>query len=239
MKTYLLNIPKEIRNYSLKLDVQTLLCCKTWEVFNDEGFKQVFIFQNDNTLLISTNGNVINSTWRFIPTNKTIIITVDGQTTMLHPAFIDETIFALQKDGTEEFLFMIDENRRDVLPSRTIKELGAYFQRCLEQSPTYIEKQNRLKRECYKTEVEKILSDHQEEYDCLLKKKKKRLSMQLVLASLLLLLLIIITIIKGPTIFLIFALIAVFFWFLFVGVFLSDANTNAKSAIIDKYLSKK
>lgn len=49
MKTDLLNLPDELKKISQNLDVKAFLCSKTWEVFNDEGKKQVLIFQKDNT----------------------------------------------------------------------------------------------------------------------------------------------------------------------------------------------
>lgn len=178
MKTYLLNIPNELKKYSQKLDVQSFLCSKTWEVFNDEGKRQVLIFQSDNTLLISTNGDVIKSTWQFIPNNKTFIITVDGHTTMLRPAFMNNTIMALQKDGTQECLFMIDENIGDVLPTRSLTALDDYLQKCLEEfrksDPNYLEEQRKLKQKRREEEIENLVRAHQREIDALADKKRAR-----------------------------------------------------------------
>lgn len=127
MKTFLLSIPQRLRLKSQELDVQAALCDKSWTVFNDEGVKQLFIFLPDGTLLITTNGIVYNSTWKYISANQSIVITSDEKSVMFHPAFLDDVVFALQQDGESSCLFMIDErNRMSFLP-RSLAELNAYF----------------------------------------------------------------------------------------------------------------
>ena len=66
MKTFLLNIPQRLKQIDQDLDVSAELCNKPWTVFNDEGIKQLFIFQPDGTLFITTNGLVSNSSWKYI-----------------------------------------------------------------------------------------------------------------------------------------------------------------------------
>lgn len=127
MKTFLLNIPNRLKLKDQELDAQAALCDKPWTVFNDEGIKQLFIFQPDGTLLITTNGVVSNSSWKYIPANKSIIITTEKKSLMFHPAFLDDVIFALQQDGEGSSLFMIDENNKQSFLPNTLTELGAYF----------------------------------------------------------------------------------------------------------------
>ena len=55
MKTFLLNIPNDIKNWNNSLDAKALLCSQSWNVFNDEGVKEVYIFKNDGTLIASHN----------------------------------------------------------------------------------------------------------------------------------------------------------------------------------------
>jgi len=175
MKTYLLNIPKELKKFSQELDVKALLCNKTWEVLNDEGNKQVFIFQNDGKLLISTNGDVTNSTWQFITANNSIVITALDQTTMLHPAFIDGVIFAMQKDGTQECLFLIDEQNKDICPNRTLTELNLYFyqevSKILEIEARQLEQQQREQERKKREEEQKKREEEQKKRE---EERKKR-----------------------------------------------------------------
>lgn len=127
MKTFLLNIPQRLKLKSQELDVQTVLCNKAWSVFNDEGGKQLFIFQPDGTLYITTNGSVSNGTWKYIPANQSIIISSEGKSVMFHPTFLDDVIFALEMDGNSTCLFMIDENNQQSFSPQTLTELGLYF----------------------------------------------------------------------------------------------------------------
>lgn len=127
MKTFLISIPQRLKLKSNELDAQATLCNKAWTIFNDEGVKQLFIFRSNGSLLVSTNGVVTNSTWEYIPANNSIILTTEGRSIMFHPAFIDDVVFALQQDGVESALFMIDENNKQFFFPETLSELAGYF----------------------------------------------------------------------------------------------------------------
>ena len=117
MKTYLLDILSRYNRFSENLDVKTVLCNKSWWIFNDSGDKELYIFQENGSLIASVNGNVINATWQYIAANKSLVISFKEQSYMLHPSFIDNIIFALQQDGTERFLFMINEEQKQLFLS--------------------------------------------------------------------------------------------------------------------------
>lgn len=238
MKTYLLNIPNELKRISQELDVKAVLCNKTWEALNNEGNKQVFIFQNQNKLLISTNGNVTNSTWEFISANNSIVITAEGQTTMLRPAFIDGVIFAMQKDGTQECLFLIDEHNKSICPNRTLTELSSYFQRKLEKlekKPKDIAEQ----QEEEKKRLERIAEEHQDEIKALIEKRKKRYVFLISFASTLFLISVILSFvyIEDALLFPVFISI-VFIVGLVVLLFIaasSGIKDDAKDEVVSKY----
>lgn len=160
MKTFLLNIPNRLKLKDQELDAQAALCDKPWTVFNDEGIKQLFIFQPDGTLLITTNGVVSNSSWKYIPANKSIIITTENKSVMFHPAFLDDVVFALQQDGEGSSLFMIDENNKQSFLPNTLTELGAYFsdkERRLVEAEQQRAEAERLRIEAIKKEEERQL----------------------------------------------------------------------------------
>lgn len=127
MKTYLLDILNRYNRISETLDVKTILCNKSWWIFNDSGDKELYIFQENGSLIASVNGNVINATWQYISANKSLVISFKEQSYMLHPSFVDSIIFALQQDGTERFLFMINEEQCNSFYPKSLKELNAYF----------------------------------------------------------------------------------------------------------------
>lgn len=153
MKTFLLSIPKRLKLKDQEIDAQAALCDKPWTVFNDEGVKQLFIFQPDGTLLITTNGIVSNSTWKYISANRSIIITSENKSVMFHPAFLDDVVFALQQDGEGSSLFMIDENNTLSFSPRTLTELGVYF-RDKEQQLIVAEQQKSEKERLEKEQKE-------------------------------------------------------------------------------------
>lgn len=133
MKAYLLDTFKRFKRYSDTLDVKTNLCNKTWLVFNDEGEREVFIFNEDGTMIISCNSLVTNSSWKYIPSNNSIVITTPKQAYMLHPAFINGIVFALQLDGVEQYSFLITEQNAQHFEPKTLTQLLDYFSTLEEQ----------------------------------------------------------------------------------------------------------
>lgn len=53
MKAYLLDIPNKYNRFSKNLDVKAILCNKSWLVFNDSGDKELYIFQENGSLITS------------------------------------------------------------------------------------------------------------------------------------------------------------------------------------------
>ncbi len=127
MKTYLFNAINKYKKFSETLEVKKAICDKAWWIFNDSGEKELYIFQEDGTLYITLSGKVSNGTWQYITANKSIIISANNQSYMVHAAFMDDCIFALQVDGTEEYAFLIDEqNQQNFLP-KTYSDVINYF----------------------------------------------------------------------------------------------------------------
>lgn len=128
MKTFLLNIPNEIRNWSNTLDAKSVLCNQSWNVFNDEGVKEVYVFQKDGTLIASHNGKVTRAKWEYIPQNTSLIIENSGADTfMLRPAYYDKKVLALQVDGTDNYALMVDEKFLDKLKLDSFETVRLYI----------------------------------------------------------------------------------------------------------------
>ena len=182
MKTYLLDILNKYSRFSEKLDVKTILCNKVWLIFNDEGKKELFIFQEDGSLIASVNGNVTYANWQYIPANKSVIISYDKERFMLHPAFIDNIIFALQQDGTERFAFMIEEKQSQCFNPKTLKELNAYFEG-IRQKEIEAKEQARLKQierqrveEEQRIQQERIREEQERQAEIARRKEEQRLA---------------------------------------------------------------
>lgn len=127
MKTFLLDIADRFRRFDEQLDVKALLCNKSWQVFNDSGAKEIYIFQEDGSLIISLNGKVSRATWQYIPANRSLIINSDNESYMLRPFFQDENLFTLQLDGTREYSFLLNEAQRASFPVHTLSDLKSYL----------------------------------------------------------------------------------------------------------------
>lgn len=127
MKTFLFDTFNRYKRYSENLDVKTTLCNKTWCVFNNSGEKEVCIFEEDGGLIVSINGSVTNAKWKYIPANKSLIISSDKKNGMYQPAFIDNVIFSLQLDGTNNYAFLIDEANKDNFQPKTLIDIENYF----------------------------------------------------------------------------------------------------------------
>lgn len=128
MKTFLLDIADRFRRFDEQLDVKALLCNKSWQVFNDSGVKEIYIFQEDGSLIISFNGKVSRATWQYIPANRSLIINSDNESYMLRPFFQDENLFTLQLDGTQEYSFLINEAQRTSFPVESLSDLKFYLE---------------------------------------------------------------------------------------------------------------
>lgn len=126
MKTYIMSIPDTIIGIGEKLNITSMLCNKSWIVFNEEGVKTLYIFDKDGSLIISNNGLASNSHWKYIKANKTILIEDDGISFLLHPTFINEAIFILQQDGTQQYLFLIDEKKGEQLLLNSLSAINNY-----------------------------------------------------------------------------------------------------------------
>lgn len=128
MKTFLLDSFNRYKRFSEELNVKTILCNKSWLIFNDCGDKELYVFQENGSLIASVNGNVTNAKWQYIPANKSLVVSFREQSFMFHPSFINNVIFALQQDGTERFAFMINEEQSESFYPKSLKELNNYFE---------------------------------------------------------------------------------------------------------------
>lgn len=128
MKTYLLDTFNRYKRFSQNLDVKTILCSKSWYVFNDEGEKQLYIFQRDGSVLVTTNGIGSFFSWKYLSANNSILLYSNKDSfIMLRTAFIDDNILAFQLDGTNRYTFLIEENKLETFYPKTLAQLNMYF----------------------------------------------------------------------------------------------------------------
>lgn len=147
MKTYLFDTINRFKRFSKQLDVKTIICDKAWQVFNDSGEKELYIFNTDGTVLITLNGVVTHGTWQFIAANDSLIITAANQSYMVHPAFLDDCLFALQVDGTDQVAFLIDQKNSQSFAPQTYQQVIDYFAGKEKQEQLLIERKRKQEEE--------------------------------------------------------------------------------------------
>ena len=113
MQTYISDIIPKIQRFSQKLDNLTLLTNQHWVVIDEiDNSKNVYIFRQNNELLISQNGKVEKAKWEYLGNNSLLIDKKDNSYLFKH-GFFDENILALKIDNQNEYAFLINENRFD------------------------------------------------------------------------------------------------------------------------------
>lgn len=113
MKTFVSDIIPKIQKYSVKLDDLTLLTNQHWVAIDEiNKSKTVYIFRSSNELIISQNGKVQKAKWEYLGHNSLLIERIDNSYLFKH-GFFDMNILALKVDGTDEYAFLIRENRFD------------------------------------------------------------------------------------------------------------------------------
>jgi hypothetical protein len=113
MKTYISDVIPRIQKFSQRLDNTTLLKNQHWVVIDDiDNTKSVFIFRQNNELLISQNGKVEKAKWEYLGNNSLLIDLTDGSYLFKH-GFFDENILALKIDSKDEYAFLVNESKFD------------------------------------------------------------------------------------------------------------------------------
>jgi len=111
MKTYILDIIPQIKQFSKKLDIITVLTNQHWVVLDEiSKSKSVYIFRSNNELLISQNGKVNRARWEYLGHNS-LLIDIGNETYLFKHDFYDANILTLKVDGKNEYAVLINENK--------------------------------------------------------------------------------------------------------------------------------
>jgi hypothetical protein len=111
MRTYISDIIPRIQKFSQKLDNLTLLTNQHWVVIDDnDNTKNVYIFRQNNELLISKNGKVDKAKWEYLGHNS-LLIDLKDESYLFKHGFFDENILALKIDSKDEYAFLVNETK--------------------------------------------------------------------------------------------------------------------------------
>ena len=126
MKTFLLSAVKRLKSYSQKLDAKSILYDKSWEVFNENGDKELMIFRTNQELLISRNGIIQKGKWELLDIAN-IIIDVGEKSYLFNASYIEDNFLALKLDGTEEYMVMIEADMMNRFSLNSVKSIESYL----------------------------------------------------------------------------------------------------------------
>lgn len=127
MKYFLLNSIKRIKQFSQQLDAESVLSNKSWYVFSDTGEKIVFMFRSNAELLIVVNGKVNKGKWELLP-NKTLLIDMGSESYLYNSAFVENQLLALNLDGANDCLIMIEEGLKNELALNSVDKIDNYLE---------------------------------------------------------------------------------------------------------------
>lgn len=128
MKTFVLDSLNRYMKLSDKLDTQTFICNGSWWIYNDTKEKEIWVFQNKGRLLTAVNGIVQVKEWEYVTNNKTILVTQENSSYMFNIAFIDDKVFLLNLDGTQEYILMLNENEISNVKEITLNDITNYLE---------------------------------------------------------------------------------------------------------------
>ncbi|MCE2974085.1 MAG: hypothetical protein LW852_11605 [Sediminibacterium sp.] len=114
MRTYLADIIPKIQRFSKRLDYLTKLTNQHWVSLGDiENGKTVFMFRDNNKLLIGENGITVHrGTWEYMGNQSLLVETSNGGYLLKH-GFFDENVIALKLDSTNKYAFFVNEAKYD------------------------------------------------------------------------------------------------------------------------------
>lgn len=139
MKTFLLDALNKIRRFDESLDIKTVLCNKPWVAFDDDLSRHSYIFKEDGGLVITTQGKGRETTWEYLPANKTVKFKdADGVVELYHPTVFDGNLLVLNLDTTDEYAILLNENA--VFKPQKLEDIIVYLKQFDKKSegPYYI-----------------------------------------------------------------------------------------------------
>ncbi len=103
----------KLKKYSQQLDNFAILTEQPWLTNLDKQSERcVYIFRNNNNQLIkSTNGRVKIGEWDYLASMKSLLIELEGETTLYNQGFVDNSVMILRRDGTDEYQLFVNENK--------------------------------------------------------------------------------------------------------------------------------
>jgi len=111
MKAIIKHFISSLGRSSKSIEQKSLLIGKPWSLLDNDGAIQKLIFEPDNGLILSKNGQVTQGSWKYYPDAKLLFIDRGTDKILLKEQYIDDNIMLLKLDGTvDEFYALANEN---------------------------------------------------------------------------------------------------------------------------------
>lgn len=114
MKTFSIKIPKQVALTSQMEELPTILRSHSWKMFTGDDEHVILLFNENDRLLMSVNGEISFSSWEFIPQSKSVVIQKD-EALLFHPVYCSEIITVLQQECTSKCLILQNEAYPDIV----------------------------------------------------------------------------------------------------------------------------
>ena len=166
MRTYISDIIPKIQGFSQKLDNLTLLTNQHWVVIDEiENSKNVYIFRQNNELLISQNGKVEKAKWEYLGYNS-LLIDRKNESYLFKHGFFDENILALKIDSKNEYVFLVNETKYDkelnslknIIESLNRKYIDPQIKKKIQNTTGVVIENNTQKQICYIAPKHRIIN---------------------------------------------------------------------------------
>jgi len=114
MKYYLKDIFPKLKKYSASLDQSSFLVDKPWVVTNSPEKFEKLIFKSNGTLYLSSNGDVTEGKWEYLPEAQSLLIDYGDRKKLYRHQYLDEAVLALKLDGPQvnddDYFLLANEN---------------------------------------------------------------------------------------------------------------------------------
>ena len=157
VRTYITDKIPRIQKFSQKLDNLTLLTNQHWVVIDEiDNNKNVYIFRQNNELLISQNGKVEKAKWEYLG-NNSILIDRNSESYLFKHGFFDENILALKIDSKDEYVFLVNETKFEVELNSSYAVFDFLKKKYIDKNIT---KLNSLSIESEKLKILELMPNH-------------------------------------------------------------------------------
>lgn len=105
-------IELKLKSYSRGLENKNYLINKSWTVVDWETNIQRLIFKSNGVLYIATDGNVIESTWEYLPAINALVLKVGEAKQLFYEVYINHVALILKKDGLKnEYVALVNPEK--------------------------------------------------------------------------------------------------------------------------------